>query len=423
MDLIDPILPRHAVSELQEAVASARVVNVIGPRQVGKTTLVRDLFKTGKFITLDDLGTLSAINADPVGQLETFVSALGKAPLIIDEAQRAPILALAIKQIVDRDRRKGQFILTGSSNLFTSAAVADSLAGRMRTLRLWPLSAAECELRPVSQLIDWALQSTPSLADISVPVQSRDAYISRILRGGFPEIRNLAIRARQRLYRDHISAVVDRDVSDIMAVRKGEALTRLVDQLAARTAQELNIAELCRLLQLRRETAENYFDALIRLSFVTRLPAWAAGEPKRDIKNAKWHVVDTGIVGALRLFNETSFNIGQSPQALGPLLESYIYNELLRAAPSQNQEVRFHHWRNADQREVDIVIEAGHRLIAIEVKASSSVSLDDFKSIQWFRSDGPAKTRQVIGIVFYLGANTLSFGNGLFALPVSALWG
>ena len=216
----DDYLPRHLVTELDEAVASARVVNLIGPRQVGKTTLVRDLFGHGRFITLDDAAILSAIEADPQGQLASLMEDLGTAPLIIDEAQRSKALALAIKRVVDADRRKGQFVLTGSSNVFTTTDVSDSLAGRMRTLKLWPLSGAEIKRAPVSRLVDWAVQATPRLAQVSdpEPLLRRD-YIDLILAGGFPETRALPLRARQRQSRDYIAAVVERDVADITPVR------------------------------------------------------------------------------------------------------------------------------------------------------------------------------------------------------------
>ena len=127
-----PLLPRHLKAELIEALRSARVVNIIGPRQVGKTTLVRDLLDVGKFVTLDEENVLAAMEADPVGQIDALVSEAGEAPLIIDEAQRSKRLALAIKKIVDERRRMGQFILTGSSNVFTSAHVADSLLAESR---------------------------------------------------------------------------------------------------------------------------------------------------------------------------------------------------------------------------------------------------------------------------------------------------
>lgn len=416
-------LTRHMIPELRDALANSRVVNLIGPRQVGKTTLVRDLFGVGKFITLDDAATLSAINADPAGQLANLVADLGDTPLIIDEAQRSIDLSLAIKRVVDTDRRKGQFVLTGSSNVFTTANVADSLAGRMRTLKLWPLTAAECMRQPVSPLIDWALQKTPDLTQISALPMTRNEYIDLMLRGGYPEVRNLKLRPRQRQYRDYVDSVVDRDVADILRIRKTDALRRLIDQMAARTGQELNIAELCKLLQIRRETVEQYLDVLLRLSMLVKLGAWTSGEGKREIKNAKYHFVDSGIVCALRRFRDNAFDIGSHPEALGSILESYVFNELLRSAPLQEEDVRFYHWRSPDKREIDILIDAGDALVGVEVKAAATVAADDFRHLKWFASDGPGHTRKFTGIVFYLGEQRLSFGSNCFALPVSTLWG
>ena len=225
-------LPRHLIPELEDALASARVVNLIGPRQVGKTTLVRDLFGNGRFITLDDAAVLAAIEADPEGQLTSLTENLNGDPLIIDEAQRSKKLALAIKRVVDTNRRKGQFVLTGSSNVFTTTDVADSLAGRMRTLKLWPLSVAEVKKAPVNRIMDWAMQNEPKLGQVGDPEQvSRRDYIDIILEGGFPEVRELPIRTRQRQYRDYIDAVVERDVADIIPVRKPDALRILIDQI------------------------------------------------------------------------------------------------------------------------------------------------------------------------------------------------
>ncbi|MGB4113031.1 MAG: AAA family ATPase, partial [Yoonia sp.] len=279
-------LPRHLIPELEEAIASARVVNLIGPRQVGKTTLVRDLFGHGRFFTLDNAAILAAINADPEGQLTSLMAGLGDAPLIIDEAQRSSQLALAIKRIVDADRRKGQFVLTGSSNVFTTADVADSLAGRMRTLKLWPLSVAEIKRAPVSRLIDWAIKADPNLGEMADPEPLRRSdYIELILAGGFPETRALAIRSRQRQYRDYIDAVVERDVADLTPVRKPDALRILIDQMAARTAQELNTSALSKLTKLQRVTVDQYLDILMRLSMIIKLGAWTSGEGRRELKN------------------------------------------------------------------------------------------------------------------------------------------
>ncbi|MGB3244595.1 MAG: ATP-binding protein [Sulfitobacter sp.] len=416
-------LPRHLVVELEEAIASARVVNLIGPRQVGKTTLVRDLFGHSRFITLDDAAVLSAIEADPEGQLASLMQDLDQAPLIIDEAQRSKKLALAIKRVVDTDRRKGQFVLTGSSNIFTTTDVADSLAGRMRTLKLWPLSVAEVKSGPVSHLVDWAMQKDPNLGQISDPEPLlRSDYIDLILAGGFPETRELPLRSRQRGYRDYIDAVVERDVADITPVRKPDALRILIDQMAARSAQEINTSELAKLTKLQRVTVDQYLDILVRLSMLTKLGAWTSGEGKREIKQPKYHFVDSGIACALRRFTDATFAIDNTPQALGGLLESFVSGELQRALPMQESDYRLYHWRSSEQREIDILIDGGNHLTCIEVKSSASVSNDDFKHLKWFSSEGPGRTKTCTGIVFYLGREKLSFGGGNFALPVSALW-
>lgn len=420
---IDEYLPRHLTSELREAIASARVVNLVGPRQVGKTTLVRDLFDEGRFLTLDDAAVLAAIDADPEGQLMSLAEGQNASPIIIDEAQRSRKLALAIKKIVDNNRRKGQFVLTGSSNVFTTTEVADSLAGRMRTLKLWPLSVAEINRAPVSRLIDWAMQDAPSLAQIAEPPQlGRKEYIDLMLAGGFPETRMLPQRSRQRQYRDYVDAVVDRDVADIMPIRKPDALRFLIDQMAARTAQEINTSELAKLAKLKRETVDQYLDILMRLSTVTKLSAWMPGEGKRDIKQPKFHFVDTGIATALRRLNDKSFEIGNAPETLGGLLESFVAGELLRALPMQDDDYRLYHWRSADRREIDVLIDGRHRLVGLEVKSAATVSADDFKHLRWFAKDGPGRGRRVSGIVLYLGQEKLTFGDGNFALPLSTLW-
>lgn len=423
MTKTEAYLSRHLVVELEEAIASARVVNLIGPRQVGKTTLVRDLFGHGRFITLDDAAVLSAIEADPEGQLSSLMHDIGGAPLIIDEAQRSTNLALAIKRVVDVERRKGQFVLTGSSNVFTTTDVADSLAGRMRTLKLWPLSVAEIKSGPVSHFVDWAMQKDPNLGQISNPEPlARSDYIELILAGGFPETRALPLRSRQRAYRDYIDAVVERDVADITSVRKPDTLRVLIDQMAARTAQEINTSELAKLTKLQRVTVDQYLDILIRLSMLTKLGAWTSGEGKREIKQAKYHFVDSGIACALRRFTNTTFDIDIMPQALGGLLESFVAGELQRALPMQDADYRLYHWRSAEQREIDILIDGGSHLVCVEIKASASVSGDDFKHLKWFSKDGPGRGRTCTGIVFYLGKEKLTFGDRSFALPVSALW-
>lgn len=411
------------IAELRSALAYSSVVNVIGPRQVGKTTLVRDILQTGRFITLDDPAVLDAMARDPVGQIGTLTSGLADWPLVIDEAQRLGSMALAIKMIADAHQQKGQFVLTGSSNVFATMKVADSLAGRMRILKLWPLTVAEIKSRPPSCILDWAISKNPSLPDLPEPESTpRADCIDLILRGGFPEVRNISLKPRQAAYRDHVDTIIDRDVADLFRVRKTDALRKLIAQLAVRTGEILNVAQLCKLIGVRRETVGQYLDVLLRLSVIVKLGAWASGEHSREIRNAKNHFVDTGMAAALRNLTPETFDADANPTALGGLLESFVFAELLRSEPHQEHGFNFYHWRDQRGREIDILAESGNRLIAFEVKAASSVSWQDFRHAVWFSTEGPGKNRPVTSIIFYLGEQKLAFGENLFALPVSSLW-
>ena len=417
------LLPRHVEPLLAEALASARVVNLVGPRQSGKTTLVRDLLAPGRFVTLDDDGARTAMELDPFGQLTSLVEGADGGPVVVDEAQRLPSLALAVKRIVDAERRPGQFLLTGSSNVFTTLAVADSLAGRLLTVRLWPLCAAETLGRPVSGLLDWAVADEPDPAALPRAERlTRREYAELVVAGGYPEMRGLAPRPRRARLRDYLETLVDRDVADLLRVRRTDAFRRVIDQVAVRTGSLLNVSDLAGLVGVQRATLEQYLDVLSRLAVVTRVGTWASGETRRETGRPKLHIVDTGLACALRDLSVESFEPDADPTALGPLLESFAFNELLRAAPLQRGLFSLHHWSGPRGREVDIIAECRRRLVVIEVKASTSVSRHDLKHLDWFAGDGPGKTRRVTSILFYLGDELLVLGERRFAVPLSALW-
>lgn len=420
----DVLLPRHIAATLRDALRSARIVNVIGPRQVGKTTLVRELLEIGRFVTLDDESVLAALEADPIGQIENLVRETENGPLVIDEAQRSKRLALALKKVVDERRRMGQFVLTGSSNVFTTAHVADSLAGRVQTLTMLPLSMAEIQRKKPARILDWAVSSeTPALDDLPrADATSRATYIDVMLAGGYPEIRTLDQRPRRRRYRDYVETIVERDVADLLKVRKPDAMRRLIEQVAARTAQELNLDNLANTIGVTRQTATTYIDTLIKLSLLARLPAWTSGETGRDIRQPKLHLLDTGIVSALRNLAPTSFDINSNPSSMGGLLESFVFCEVLKSLPYQQDDWRLYHWRDQRGREIDLVAEANRTLVCFEMKASSTVTNSDFKHIEWFRNEGPGKSWNVIGIVIYLGESSLTFGSGSVAIPLSTFW-
>ena len=211
-------------------------------------------------------------------------------------------------------------------------------------------------------------------------------------------------------------------MADVLPIRKPDSLRRLIHQMAARTSGTLNISALANDLSIQRVTVEQYLDILVKLSVVIRLGHWTSGEGSRDIKNAKYHFVDSGVACALRRFRADTFDIASNPVALGGLLESFVFNELVRCLPFQDQESMLYHWRNRDRREIDVIVDAESRLVCIDVKAAAVVKAEDFRHIKWFSSEGPGRIRAVTGIIFFLGDQSLSFGENCFALPLSMMW-
>jgi predicted AAA+ superfamily ATPase len=420
------LIQRHLTTRVFRTLQTSRVINLVGPRQTGKTTLVRDMLKPARFITLDDEALLSALASDPFGQLDAVATAEREAglPVVIDEVQRLPRIALALKRIVDRDNRPGQFVLTGSSDVFAMPDAMDSLAGRVSTLTLRPLSVAEVRSAGPCLLLDAVRRGGAELVR-ALPephVYDRRGAIEQIVRGGYPEIRSLDGRDRMDRYDAYIASIVGRDVAPVAEVRRPDTLRRLIDQLAYRTAEELNVASLCAALGARKETVVSYLDILSRLGIVHRLGAWTSSGSRKEIRSPKLHFMDTGCASALRGEDVGSFDLGADPAALGHLLESFVFGELEKSLPFLEQRWSLFHWRNG-QREIDIVAEAPGRYLALfEVKASTAVDPRDFRHADWFLRDGPGTAYRGVAFVVYLGDQILSFGPGRVALPLSVFW-
>lgn len=211
-------------------------------------------------------------------------------------------------------------------------------------------------------------------------------------------------------------------MAPVARIRKPDMLRRLIDQLAARTAEEINVATLCRVLGARKETVTDYVDVLSRLGIVQRLGAWTSSEAKREINAPKLHFLDTGCATALRGEDSGSFGLGADPAALGHLLESFVFSEMEKSLPFLSKHWRLYHWRQ-DAWEIDIVAEAPGKLLALfEMKAASSVGAQDFRHMDWFSAEGPGHDYHVTGFVVYLGSQLLSFGPGRIAVPLSMFW-
>ena len=405
---------RNILRKLVSALADTRVVLLNGARQVGKSTLARELAQQrgGQYLTLDDPTIAALARTDPAALVN---SAAGFT--VIDEVQSAPALFPALKREVDRHPVAGRFLLTGSANVFMLPTLAESLAGRMEVLTLEPLSQAEVESSP-HNLIDALFDSTP-WERRTVPTDRAD-LLRRIVSGGFPEALGRAEpQRRDAWFRAYLTSLLQRDVRDYANIEGLHDMPRLLSLLAARASSLLNMAEVSRATGIAHSTLRRYLTLLDALFIMQPLPAWSANLGKRLVKAPKIHLIDAGLTAHL-LGHTDPAALALSPQ-LGPLLETFVVQELRRHLRWAESAATAWHFRTAAGREVDLVLEApSQRIVGIEVKASASVTQSDFNGLRELA--GAAGKNFARGIVFYSGEQLVPFEEHLWAVPLGVLW-
>jgi predicted AAA+ superfamily ATPase len=410
MDVTSP-LHRFAAERVAVALKDTPVVMVVGPRQCGKTTMVRDFTGPDRhYLTLDDETVLAGARADPAGLVRN------RERVVIDEVQRAPELLRAIKHAVDRDRRPGRFLLTGSADVLTLPSVSESLAGRMEVVTLLPLSRAEARGRKPAFLRKAFTGSVVRPGERLIGA----ALVGAVLTGGYPEMLRRATPARRRAWaRDYVRAIVQRDVRDIAEVDRIDQLSRLLRSLAHHAGQLTNFAQVGAHNNLDDKTTKKYVAILEQLFLVRRVEPWFRNRLKRLIKTPRLHFLDSGLLAVSA--GITADRIKRDRTILGPLLETFVFAEILKQSAWLDEAYSVSHYRDKDQDEVDIVIEneAGE-LVGIEVKAAATVTATDFKGLR--KLAGAAGGAMKLGLILYDGEQVVSFGDRLVAAPMSCLW-
>lgn len=409
-------LPRHAEPLLRRALNQHRVVAVVGARQVGKTTLARRVCeaKGGTYVDLEEPGVLEAVELDPSALFQ------GSRPIVIDEFQHGgDALLRAVKRWVDRRQSPGQVLLTGSTRFTTVPMISESLAGRVGLLDLWPLSQGEIHGTPdgfVSALFGPASRIR---AFTSSSPSRREVY-RMLCAGGFPAVYRKSGPARQSWYESYVRTITRRDVATFSRIQDLDALQRLISLLAALTAQQLSLTQISNELDVPRSTLGNYVPLLETVGLVYRLPAWSTNLVSRTVRHRKVYFTDVGLAADL-LGVDAKGLADPLGRALGPLLETFVAGELARQRTWSRMRTRLYHFRDHRGREVDLILEARDGQIAgVEVKASTSVQLKDFRGLDHLAGRLGKRFRN--GVVLYLGDRVLSFGSGRTALPLSALW-
>ncbi len=406
------LIPRRARMLVETALKDTRVVLIAGPRQAGKTTLARACAGPDRlYLNLDDAATLKAARDDPV----SFIRGVDR--VAIDEIQRAPELILAIKEVVDRDQRPGRFLLTGSANLATLPAVADSLAGRMEVIPLLPLAQAEIRETP-GRFVDW-LFSDPAVIHVSDAVVGAK-LIDMVLRGGYPEaLARISGPRRQAWFDSYISLVLDRDVRDIANIDQLDRMPRLAKVLAEHVGQLVNYTAVGGALGLSHITTQRYVGILERLFLVRSIAPWSSNYLSRLIKTPKLAFLDSGLLAALRGADRQEIEADRT--RLGPLLESFVVSEVLKLVSWSGENCRISHFRTREGEEVDLVLEDRRgRIVGIEVKSSATLKPKDLNGLR--KLQAAAGDKFMHGIVLHDHDRMTPFSKKLSAGPISLLW-
>lgn len=408
----DGIVKRHSESRVRTALKDTRIVGLIGPRQSGKSTLAERMAFDSDMpvLSLDRNHLLNLARADPDG----FLRSIDRA--VIDEVQRVPELVLALKYSVDKDPRPGRFLITGSVDLFRSAITPDSLAGRIEFIELLPLSQAEIERSAPSKFLNKAFTNDfPKLKHIGY---SSD-LIERVVGGGYPEPLKRANSDRQREWlMSYSKSLVTRHLPEVARVNKLENLSKLLERLAVYAGQVTNLKRIATDLSVDEKTVDHWLTLFEQMFVVRRVKAWYRNRLKRLNKTPKLHFFDSGLLAALQGTNSESIKADRA--SFGQLLENFVFSELYKSTQLASEEISIYHYREQSVYEIDFVLEKAGKVVAIEVKASTGIKSDAFRTLR--RLKDQLGESFVCGIILHDGDQIQSLSDNMYAMPVSQLW-
>jgi hypothetical protein len=384
-------LSRLVGSALAARLRVMPAVVVTGARQTGKSTLVEQLV-TGarRYATLDDLDVLDAARRDP----ETLVG--GSGAVTLDEVQREPRLLRAVKRAIDRDRKPGRFLLTGSANLLLMRQVFESLAGRASYLTLWPMTRREQQ--GLGQCGRWeTLLDTPDAGWLDVlrgEKENFEDWRALAWRGGFPTpALELKTAADRGIWFDgYIRTYLERDLQDLASISALPDFRRLMRAACLRMGQLVNQTELGRDVALPQPTVHRWLNLLETSYLLVRLPAYAVNRTKRLIKTPKIYWGDTGV----------ALHLAAAQEPGGAHLENLVLQDLLAWRDARAERAELGYWRTAIGEEVDFVIEVAGRLLPIEVKATTRPRLSDAVHLRTFRTEYGKQARP--GLLLHTGS-------------------
>lgn len=401
----DQYIERSLTPVLEKAVADFPAVVLTGPRQSGKTTLLRRLFGDRyRYVSMEPPDVRSAAAEDPRGFLDMFPS-----PVIFDEIQYAPNLLAYIKEKIDADRsRSGQFLLTGSQNLLLSEQVTESLAGRVAMLRLLPLARREAAGSPQAPL-PWEHQGQPSPQS---PLAFEELW-EGMLRGGYPELACQPNRDASLWQASYVQTYLERDVRAIRQVGDLTQYQSFLRVLAARSAQLLNLTDVARDLGVAVNTVKAWLSVLEATYQVTVLRPYFANVGKRLVKTPKVYFTDVGTLCYLAGLRDP-VHAASGPMG-GAILETAVLSEIVKTLTHRGEDPQIYFWRTSAGTEVDFVVDCSRGLVPIEVKLSATPRPAMAAAISAFRAD--LSDAAAPGYLIHPGDVRLPLGRDTTALP------
>lgn len=415
---------RYLQTIVEESLKHFPAVLLTGARQVGKSTLAQALInkKTwdAGYITFDDRAALDAAIRDPDG----FIKAM-PTPVIIDEVQRAQDVLLPIKRAIDRNRKSGQYLLTGSANILTLSSVSETLAGRVAVHNLYPFSWPEMLDLPVptilKDLFD-AREVKDLIKKLSVPVKSdyRKKIEKRILIGGYPPAVLMdSDHARREWFSSYRQTYLERDLLNIRAIENLPDFNRLLGLAAFRTGRLLNLSDFSRETGLPFTTLRRYMNLLEVTYQVFLLRPYFANIGKRLVKMPKLYFSDTGM--ACHLTGADSISGLDVQGNMGAMAETWVAAELLKLLSVSSRNFQLYFWRTQAGQEVDFLIERGREIVAVEVKWGHRIEERDIANLK--RCSQDLKSRLRMSVILYGGTEVIPLGQDMLAVPFPVFFG
>jgi len=353
---------RHIEKKILEAKEMFKVLLITGPRQVGKTTTLKHLFKeTYRYVTLDDITELAIAKEDP--KLFFMNHPL---PLIIDEVQLAPGLFTEIKRIVDNSDIYGQIILTGSQTFHLMEHVTETLAGRIWILEFQGLSKREIN----KDLYDLPFIPNNHFLDTARHPSSDDVW-AVIHRGSMPELYNKPDIDWQLYYASYIRTYIERDVRSLLNVKNLDVFSKFITSVAARTGSLLNYANVSKEIGVDIKTVQSWVKVLEASGIILLLKPFTNNALKRTIETPMLYFLDTGLVSYLLKW--TTKETLQNGAMSGPILETYVVSEIVKTFKNKGiNDVPIYFYRDKDMKEIDLIVVDQDKLYPIEVKKTMS---------------------------------------------------